>query len=1128
MHQAEAIEYPEDGTPAEKVAMLFHEIKYHNTYLPSGTAVTGANGFRTNGAPRQPGAPFADPCIDDNGDLIQKGKAPFFIGQTANTPKTVQFDSASPRRYKGANIQIDAIFNKVGWHHPQQRIISLWEDVAPTLAGTRPPEPFVMRLNTLDCAEFWHTNLVPSIYELDDYQVRTPTDIIGQHIHLVKFDVTSSDGSGNGFNYEDGTFSPDEVRERISAINAAGGLQPFEGAECGGNSDPCKQLITEDHPFFGKGPNSRWVGARTTIQRWFMDPVLDNQGNDRTLGTVFTHDHFGPSSHQQVGLYATLLVEPAGSTWKHNETGVALNTRHDGGPTTWQAAILSGNNSHREFFFEWSDFQHAYKREFANPNARIDENSYKLAINPSFRVEPINIQDILQFPGQCPGPVGVVVPRPCPEAIAVSDIGTYVTNYRNEPVGLRIFDPSTGGQAPGKAGDLAYAFSSKITRTIPDLNVRMPASVRNTTVTPQPFRPDVSPQSTGFSIGAELLSPQLTSDVGLRDPATPIARVYEGDPVRIKVQVGATEESHNVSIHGTKWLQEPTNPASGWRNSQQMGIDEQFQLKMPITPDKNQTGGAVDYLYSTSSSTSGYWNGTWGFIRSYGGKRNDLYPLPNSLILRGDALRNRTDFVNLSDFRGVCPIKAPIRNFDLTVVRAADALSTSLPGIGNTLIYNNRADTVAFSTFEGGTGPLHDPTAMLYVLTSDLDVNGKLKANVPIEPLIVRANAGDCIEVTLRNKLTDPVPDLVGWNYVPPVIIDNGQNPKVTFNLNDVRPSAYVGIHPQLVEYDITRGDGTNVGNNPDQTALPNGGIQKYRWYAGDLSVKKLSSGKLQFVATPVEFGGVGLMPADKIEQANKGLMGALVILPRGSTWKTNYDLFLAGQLPAGERVTRDTASVTPPLPGVPFRDFVAVLQTSVQMRYANTDVNNPFGVPVAGIGGEGRFAEAFEDSGQKGINYRIEPAWFRLGFPPQVPFDLQKDFETGGLYSNQQVRPGTAIAIGEPQTPIFTATAKTPVRFHVIEPVGGHRNATFTLHGHLWDRMPYIANATLGGPDQIGNNPTSQRIGAQEGVGPTSHYDIVPRNGAGGYFGVAGDYLYRMMDSFHNFDGMWGLFRVK
>ena len=63
--------------------------------------------------------------------------------------------------------------------------------------------------------------LVPNFYNVDDFQIFTPTDIIGQHIHLVKFDVTSSDGSGNGWNYEDGTHSPGAIRERIHAINEA-------------------------------------------------------------------------------------------------------------------------------------------------------------------------------------------------------------------------------------------------------------------------------------------------------------------------------------------------------------------------------------------------------------------------------------------------------------------------------------------------------------------------------------------------------------------------------------------------------------------------------------------------------------------------------------------------------------------------------------------------------------------------------------------------------------------------------------------------------------------------------------------------------------------------------------------
>lgn len=54
---------------------------------------------------------------------------------------------------------------------------------------------------------------------------------------------------------------------------------------------------------------------QTTVQRWFADPILspDGQGGplrDRTLRTVFSHDHFGASSLQQHGFYSALVIEP--------------------------------------------------------------------------------------------------------------------------------------------------------------------------------------------------------------------------------------------------------------------------------------------------------------------------------------------------------------------------------------------------------------------------------------------------------------------------------------------------------------------------------------------------------------------------------------------------------------------------------------------------------------------------------------------------------------------------------------------------------------------------------------------------------------------------------------------------
>src|SRR5262249_14248304 len=153
-------------------------------------------------------------------------------------------------------------------------------------------------------------------YELDDFQVRTPTDVIGQHIHLVKFDVTSSDGGTNGWNYEDGTFGPGEVRDRIHAIMNMGGLYAFDRSSGYINKTKQKKVVVrkvkdaypkrdganDEFGLFGAPPPGQdWNGAMTTIQRWAIDPLLNWQGQDRTLRTVFTHDHLGPSTHQQVG-----------------------------------------------------------------------------------------------------------------------------------------------------------------------------------------------------------------------------------------------------------------------------------------------------------------------------------------------------------------------------------------------------------------------------------------------------------------------------------------------------------------------------------------------------------------------------------------------------------------------------------------------------------------------------------------------------------------------------------------------------------------------------------------------------------------------------------------------------------
>jgi hypothetical protein len=350
-----AFRLPEEGTPVERAAMRAHGTRAHKTALPENG---DAGNFIMNGLGPINGAPYADPSVTDDGN-----------------------SSGIDRRYQAAVIQTDVVLNKKGWHYPQSRFMTLWEDVADTVSNKRAPEPFFIRTATDDATELWHTNLVPNYYELDDFQVRTPTDVIGQHIHLVKFDVTASDGGANGFNYEDGTFGPTEVRDRIHAIMNAGGLYGFDPRTGFVDKKSQKKVAVwpnryaypmrgkvgdPEHGLFGPPPskNQNWDGAMTTIQRWAIDPLLNWHGHDRTLRTVFTHDHFGPSTHQQVGLYAGVLVEPQGSQWYLSD-GTPMYTRTDGGPTSWQAMIVTANraNAHREYAIEFQDMQLAYTAE---------------------------------------------------------------------------------------------------------------------------------------------------------------------------------------------------------------------------------------------------------------------------------------------------------------------------------------------------------------------------------------------------------------------------------------------------------------------------------------------------------------------------------------------------------------------------------------------------------------------------------------------------------------------------------------------------------------------------------------------------------------------------------------------
>lgn len=1016
-----AVQLPEAGTSVEQAAMKFNSTRNQPSFMTDGLQ----GFFLTNGLPRKPsagyqaqnqygsqlGAPFADPGIDLKGNAAG-GKL--------------------PRRYKAAVFQLDVSLNRnpsslnpakaESWHFPQQRILSLWEDVIPTSnyvyppspsAPRRQPEPLFFRANSGEVIEVWHTNLVPNYYQVDDFQVRTPTDILGQHIHLVKFDVQASDGAANGYNYEDGTFSPTEVQEIVHAINNTGGTwngQPNAGLKL---KTPPSGIVDCTKPE-NKARCQRWAGAQTTVQRWYADPVLDAIGKDRTLGTVFTHDHYGPSTHQQAGLYAGLLVEPKDARWRNSETGKIMGgagvpaVRPDGGPTSWKADILAGNqdaDSFREFALEFQDFQLAYSNYVPNTNPvpSADPSVGYRSINPANRVNT----------------------PPTPQLVSSGQtVGTFSLNYRNEPVPWRV----------GQFGDLSEAFNSnlKLAPTLPPIG----------------------------------------------DPTTPLLRAYQNDRVEVRTLVGAHQLAHFFNLRGMHWLWEADWGDSGYRSSMGMGLSEHTEMRFraplssaqtikPCPDSKTAPCNFTDYLYVASSGDNGITNGMWGLFRAYSPNAvaKNLQPLPNNPV----AAASKTDYAT-------CPADLPqakIKNFDITAIDVQNGLSEGA------IVLNNRGQ---------GAGPdnkLTNPLGLMYVFTADLD-GGKLKQGVPREPLILRAAAGDCINVTLRNGISSTAQ-----------VLQQPYGLQAPFGDFKLKPSKEVGLHPQLLSYDAATSNGINIGYNPQkQVATIGGAPVQYQWYAG--KIERDQTGSLKH--TPIEFGSLNLIPSDPLLQHINGLYGAMVIEPVGANdaqitcdgLDTNGKptQLSCGPLadPKTTLLSRASANVSSSPGAKPFREFVVMMTEDLKVGNAGAQ------------------------STISAVNYRTEPTYYRFGNPN--PDTFAKNGDNNCSLSN-------GLVGADPQTPIYTAQQGAQVRFRMLHPPGTGIVQVFSLHGHVWQRNPYAAGST-----QIGDNKLSQWMGSLDNLGSTAHYDLVI-NQAGGPAGVAGDYLYSAFVPAKAEFGLWGIFRV-
>ena len=136
---------------------------------------------------------------------------------------------------------------------------------------------------------------------------------------------------------------------------------------------------------------------------------------------------------------------------------------------------------------------------------------------------------------------------------------------------------------------------------------------------------------------------------------------------------------------------------------------------------------------------------------------------------------------------------------------------------------------------------------------------------------------------------------------------------------------------------------------------------------------------------------------------------------------------------------------------------------------------------------------------------------------------------------------PGVSAA-GDPATPVFRTTANQASRIHVLNGASADRDGTFILHGHVWQRDPFVcpgesdlgleglcldSEATIDST-ALGLNPIGKWMGGEEGMGHAyGHWPILLQS-AGGTNAIQGDYLYRDYAPNGNRNGQFGILRVE
>jgi manganese oxidase len=559
--------------------------------------------------------------------------------------------------------------------------------------------------------------------------------------------------------------------------------------------------------------------------------------------------------------------------------------------------------------------------------------------------------------------------------------------------------------------------------------------------------------------------PYVFSSVKYGDPHTQLFRAYVGDPVVIRT-IGTNERVEALRIQGHRFRKERFAADAELMDSATTGISERFDYILDGGAG-GPSGMPGDYLYYSTRNFA-FESGGWGIFRVHDTRQSDLEVLPGRTAPPTGQGFPRRSFTGQDptgpgtgdSTKNPCPSNAPTRTYDVSIF--------------NTTIKSAPSSGVV------GPIPANDAGGVVYSLS--VDRAGIQAGTKPLQPLVLRANVGDCVKVTLHNDLT------AGSTY---------GGTRAGFSL------AKLLSNPQ-------QSSGAAVGFNPD-TTVPIGGTRTYTFFAD----RDLGTSIFQNLGSEASM--------------MHGAYGLFVTEPKGSVWLDNETgAFL------GSSATSTAAAIIVPF-GRSFREFAVTMTATDQhvgrsiipywdtiagtseasstfiVPQNNDDDDQPVTAPDPTTGRGTAVVPGFAPGQQPGfnvLNYHTAPIPERIGSTLSRAGTGDGSFDYGNAYNS---------AHGTPETPLFRSYPGDPIvfrvgigasnEFHTFY-VGGHE---FPMDRNMWD------DAT----DHRAQVLPARAVTA----GETLDAELI--GGAGGLTHSIGDFTYGDGREAFGRAGLWGVFRV-